>query len=214
MPEDFYQKGLAYLDQFQMEMPDWLEEIKTTGLNYKVPIIDDDMGRFLRIICSLKKPGKILEIGCGISYATHWMLLGSPESEITGLDYNADRLKFCRNFLKKSGFSKKVSLERIWANDFFEKNDTTFDLILQDSTKKDYAGMIESCYQCLNTNGLLIVDNIFFNQKVFGLLPEQEKKYKKAVLALEQFNQEISQHPGFSCHFLAISDGVLIAQRK
>ncbi len=214
MSEEYYQKGLAYLDQFQMATPGWLEEIKTTGLEKKIPIIDDDMGRFLRIICLLCKPGKILEIGCGISYATHWMLLGSPESEITGLDNNADRLAQSERFLNRSGFSKQVNLKRMWANDYFKENNTTFDLILQDSTKKDYAGMIENCYQCLNQKGLFIADNIFYNHKVLGLKPDQEKKYRKGVAALEQFNQEISQHPGFECHFFAISDGVLIAQRK
>ena len=197
-----------------MSSPTWLDEIRMKGTKRKVPIIDDDMGCFLRLLCSLYKPSKILEIGCGISYATHWMLLGSPDSRIIGLDYNADRLQMCREFLETSGFSQQVILKRMWADDFFDSNDDTFDLILQDSTKKEYAGMIDNCYQRLKVGGLLIVDNIFFNGKVFGLEPDQEKKYLKGVTALQQFNQQISRHPGFECHFFAISDGVLVAQRK
>jgi predicted O-methyltransferase YrrM len=47
-----------------------------------------------------------------------------------------------------------------------------------------------------------------------GLTEDQEKKYGKAVKALESFNRQIADHSGFDCHFFAISDGVLIAQRK
>jgi predicted O-methyltransferase YrrM len=109
---DLYVRGLEYLEQFQLPVDQWLREIKQEGLAAKVPIVDDDMGRFLRLICALVKPRSILEIGCGISYATHWMLLGFPEAKITALDYNIDRLDLCRKFLKKSGFSNRVELIR------------------------------------------------------------------------------------------------------
>lgn len=214
MITDNYLKGLDYLEPFQVTLPPWMDEIKTEGLKRKVPIVDDDMGRFLRILCMVKKPKDILEIGCGISYATHWMLLGNDESNIIALDYNQERLDICEKYLKKSGFSGKVQLKRQWALDFFASEKLSFDLIFQDSTKKDYAGMIENCYQCLNKEGLLIVDNIFFNKKVFGLSKDQEKKYKNGVESLKQFTEKVAAHPGLECHFFSISDGVLVAKRK
>ena len=211
---ELYLRGLEYLEQFQQSPEPWLKEIKRVGIARKVPIIDDDMGRFLKMLCALKRPDSILEIGCGISYATHWMLLGNPNARITGLDYNQDRLTMCADFLKTSGFLNNVILQRTWAKDFFESQHSAFDLIFQDSTKKEYAGMLENCYQSLKPEGLLVVDNIFYNGKVLGLDEDQEKKYKKAVQALELFSQQISVHNGFDCHFFAISDGVLVAQRK
>jgi predicted O-methyltransferase YrrM len=214
MASEFYLHGLEYLEQFQRPIDPWMKEIREEGIRTKVPIIDDDMGRFLGMICSLLKPSAILEIGCGISYATHWMLMGSPETQITGLDNNRDRLDRCEIYLQKSGNLNRVALHRIWAEDFFQSNKQRFDLIFQDSTKKEYAGMIENCYQSLNPDGLLIADNIFYNKKVFGLASDQTGKYQKAVMALEEFNRQMVNHKGFECHFLAISDGVLIAKRK
>lgn len=211
---DSYTKGLEYIEQFQIPRPQWLEDIKELGIAYKVPIIDDDMGVFLKLVCSIKKPRTILEIGCGISYATHWMLSGYPEAQIIGLDYNQQRLDFCGQFLEQSGFSDNVTLKRTWAHDFFAENHDRFDLIFQDATKKEYGSMIDPCFHRLNSEGLLIVDNIFYNGKAFGLEPDQIKKYGEAVKMLEQFNRTISAHPGFDCHYLAISDGVLVAQRK
>ena len=195
-------------------MDPWMSEINEEGIRTKVPVIDEDMGRFLKLICAINKPRLILEIGCGISLATHWMLSGSTRSRLVGLDNNQERLERCRYYLHKSGNLDRVELRRIWAADFFKENVTRFDLIFQDSTKKDYVGMIDSCYLALNPGGLFIADNIFYNKKVFGLSTDQVKKYQNAVTALEDFSRRMANHPGFECHFLAISDGVLIAQRK
>ncbi len=213
MSSDDYQLGLAYLEQFQRPVNPWMSDIREKGRKSKVPIIDDDMGRFLTMICSVREPRSILEIGCGISYATHWMLMGYSKARITALDNNQDRLNLCEAYLRKSGYRDRVKLHKTWVEQFFEENIERFDLIFQDSTKKDYAGMIENCYQCLNPGGLFIADNIFYNKKTFDLKPDQEAKYKKAVKALEDFNKKMTHHPGFECHFLAISDGVLIAKR-
>lgn len=214
MIQEFYGKGLNYLETYQQELPAVMQQIRTEGKENKIPIVDDDMGRFLRLICSLSRPQSILEIGVGISYASHWMLLGNPTAEITGLDFNQGRLDQAAAFLAASGHGDQVTLLRMWGKDFFQQNEARFDLILQDSTKKEYAGMLDSCYESLNKNGLLIVDNIFYNGKVFGLTPDQEKKYRNGVNLLEEFNRNVSVHPGFECHFFAISDGVLVAQRK
>lgn len=210
---DFYSQALAYLETIQPDPPAYLRQIKSEGLAQKVPIVDDDMGTFLRMICSLLNPEHILEIGSGISYATHWMLLGSPLSRVVAIDNNKDRLTQSDGYLRKSGFIDQVELKRCWAEDFFRDNRQTFDLVFQDSTKKGYEGMIESCYNCLKPGGILIVDNIFFNRKVFGLSPAQEKKYANGVASLKAFNEKMAQHPGFDCSFLPLSDGVLVARR-
>ncbi|MBT6612454.1 MAG: O-methyltransferase [Deltaproteobacteria bacterium] len=210
---DFYSQALIYLESVQPSAPAWLEQIKEDGLAQKVPIIRDDMGVFIRMICALRQPETILEIGCGISYATHWMLLGSPRSRVVAIDSNQQRVEQCKTYLEESGYIDRVELRNCWAEDFFKDNHQYFDLIFQDSTKKGYAGMIDQCYQCLKPGGILVVDNVFFNGKVFGLTPDQEKKYSNGVVSVRAFNEKMAKHPGFDCSFLPLSDGILVAQR-
>jgi len=210
---DLYTRKLKYLDPFQPNVPPWMAKIKTHGIKRKVPIVDDDMGIFLKMVCSIQKPLTILEIGCGISYSTHWMLLGSTNSKIVALDSNADRLGECKAYLIESGYSDRVELKHCLAEDYFLSNPPVFDLIFQDSMKKGYSGMIDQCYQHLKVGGLLIADNIFFNNKVLGLTEDQKKKYAKGVAALEDFTNKISRHPGFECSFFPLSDGILVAKR-
>jgi predicted O-methyltransferase YrrM len=210
---DYYADALRYITPLQQPVPEWLEIIKRAGIARKVPIVRDDMGQFLKLICSLITPEWILEIGCGISYSTHWMLLGSPQSKIIALDTNQDRLNQCKTHLERSGFQDRVTLVHQWAEEFFDQNRQKFDLIFQDATKKEYIKMLEPMHTALKTGGTLIVDNIFYGGKVLGMSIEERKKYAKGVALLEEFNQVISQHTGFETTFLPLSDGTLIAKR-
>lgn len=211
---DFYSQALSYISKLNPALPEWLEAIRTFGLKNKVPIIDDELGVLLKFICSIFNPRQILEIGCGISYSTHWMLLGNASSKIIALDSNQSRLDQCREYLKQSGNLERVELIHTWAKDFYEENVQKFDLIFMDSTKKGYLELLDYSYHALSDKGLLIVDNIFYNRKIFGLSTDQEKKYGNATRLLESFNQKIANHPNFDCTFLPISDGVLIAKRN
>ena len=211
--ESLYLRGLEYIENLNPPLSDWLQAIKKAGTNGKVPIVDDEMGLFLKLICSVHKPKSILEIGCGISYSTHWMLTGWPNSHITALDANHERLQQCASFLKKSLCADRVELVHGWAEEFFRANTKQYDMVFLDSTKKEYIKLLEGCYKALNVRGILVVDNIFFRGKVFGMTENQVKKYKHGVDLLKKFNEEIARYPGFECTFLPLGDGVLVAQR-
>lgn len=209
----FDQQRFEYLAKYQKKVPSIMDEIKQEGIRDKVPIVGDDIGILLNLICSIHKPSLILEIGCGISYSTHWMLLGNPKSKIVAIDSNKQRIARCDYFLNRSGLRERVELIDGWAEDYFKTNQNAFDMIFQDSTKKEYVAMIEPCYDRLNVGGLLVADNILFNGKVIEMTPDQEKKYANGVTALKRFTTMIAQHPGFDCTFLDYGDGALIAKR-
>jgi predicted O-methyltransferase YrrM len=203
----------TYLEPLQPQLPAWMDRIKAYGQLNKVPIIDDDLGRLLQLICSLSQPRWILEIGCGIAYATHWMLMGCRQSRITALDRNRDRLAQCDRFLTESGFRDQVELQYGQAEDFLAKNRQPFDLLFLDAAKRDYGRLLDGCYRALKTGGLLVADNIFFGGKVFGLKPEETQKYSAGTAALDAFNRAIAVHGGFDAQFFPLSDGVLVARR-
>ena len=70
----------------QPELDPVMSEIKAYGLETFVPIVSDEVGLFLKLITGLQKPKHILEIGCGISYSTHWFLkANSPRNDVRDL---------------------------------------------------------------------------------------------------------------------------------
>lgn len=198
----------------QPELDPVMKEIKAYGIETFVPIVSDEIGLFLKLITSLRKPANILEIGCGISYSTHWFLKANSNAHVTAIDFNIDRIAISEKYLKKSGLLDRVTLVHADGLEFFDQTTEKFDVIFQDSTKKGYAGMIEKCYEQLESFGLFVADNIFFNQLVLGSAPHPINKNQKGIVKMREFNQLMSQHPGFNTSFLSLGDGLMIAEKK
>lgn len=209
----FYEHGVEYVEKLNPPLSGLLKAIKKAGMENGVPIVNDEVGQFLAMICSIHRPKTILEVGCGISYSTHWMLKGYSRSRITALDANHIRLHQCIDYLKESNCINRVELIHGWADEFFCENSKQFDMIFLDSAKREYIKLMESCHKALHTGGILVADNIFFNGKVFGLTENEVKKYQKGTDLLKQFNEKIVGFSGFTCTFLPLSDGILVAQR-
>jgi len=202
-----------YLATISTDLPDFLAQQKAEGKADQVPIVSDEVGQMLQMLCSLNKPNQILELGSGIGYSTHWMLLGYPQAKITSVDANQQRLDAAANYLASSGGIDQVKLVCQWAENYLEQPVESFDLIFLDSTKKDYPMLLEQCYKSLRPNGLLVADNIFYQGKLLLSATELSVKEQQNIAKMDQFNHHAAGHPGLDVQFFALGDGLLIARK-
>jgi len=70
-----FEYGYYQLKEYIKELY-FLSKIKREAYEKKIPIIEDEVGNILRLICFLKKPKYVLEIGCGIGYSTYYIFSG------------------------------------------------------------------------------------------------------------------------------------------
>ena len=202
-----------YLKQVS-PLPTVMDEIAAYGKETQVPILSNEAGRVLQMLVGLQQPKDILEIGCGISYSTHWMLYAPSNCHITALDTNLIRIGLSEKYLERSGMSKRVDLIQQTGMAFLASTDQSFDFIFLDSTKKGYADLLDECYKGLRPGGLLVADNLFFGGLVFRKDPTSIVKNKVGVEKIKEFSNRMAQHEGFESYFLQLGDGLLAARKK
>lgn len=190
-----------------------LEKLGETARAAGFPVVREDMAAFLEFICSVKKPKRILEIGCCIGYSAILMARSSPSLEklttIDRYDYMIERAQ--KNI---SDFKLGDSIELLEGDAALLLREMTegYDLIFLDAAKGQYPAFLPHCRRLLNSGGVFIADNIFFNGKVNGD-SEFHHRDKTIINRMHEFLTELFGIPEFQSAVLPVGDGITVSCR-
>ena len=82
-----------YLQSIRRDRSGWLAEKEKIWRENGFPIAEPEVGDLLEIICSLKQPKKILEIGTCIGFSSLLMSQTVPDAEIITIERNPVMIK-------------------------------------------------------------------------------------------------------------------------
>jgi len=194
-------------------LPPLLAAVRAQGQATKVPILQDEAGRFLALLTALAQPRRILEIGSGIGYSTLWMLQGQPQAQITCLDTNLSRLQQAARFLDQAGALSQVTLLHQAGQDYLNSQPQPFDLIFLDCAKKDYAELAAECYKALVLGGLLVADNLLLGGLMLVEDPQTLTRNRSSWQGIQGFLDQALHHPGLESRLFALGDGLLVGRK-
>ena len=190
-----------------------LAKMRVEATSKKIPIIDDETGTVLELICFIKKPKNILEIGCGTGYSSYFLIknLGN-DSNYTGVDLNKERLAIAQEFIKGSFPEKPGSKILFYTGNALKIIPTfnqKFDMVFIDAAKHEYPQYIKSLLEKLEKNALVIADNIFYDGKIF--MENASKHDTNSIKGIKEYINFITSSSYFQSHFLDIGDGLAVS---
>ena len=189
----------------------FLNDFEEKSRSLKIPVISMETGFFLEFAVLVKKPEKILEIGCGNGFSTYFLVKNlQRHSSYTGIDLNKDRLHSAESFIRES--FQEVEMEFIPGNalKIIPGLDKKFDFIFIDAAKFEYPGYLEAIEGKLNNGAIIIADNIFCNGKIFSQAPL--KHDKNSVKGIKEYLEMIASDNSIShTDFVDIGDGLAIS---
>ena len=89
--------------------------------------------------------------------------------------------------------------------------DNKFDFIFIDAAKGQYIKFFTMCWNLLNENGIVFIDNIMFRGLVAESEAEVPKRYKTIVQRLKEFIQKLNNE--FDFVLLPFGDGVGLVRK-
>ena len=192
-----------------------VQEIKKESLEQNVPIITDEVLKYMIFTARNIKARNVLEIGTATGYSGLFLAQIANENDgfLTTMEIDEIRYgKAVENFKKLGLFEKNKmvfgdALEEIPK---FDKN-VKYDFIFIDASKGQYLKFFEMSYELLNENGIIFIDNLMFRGLVAVEKEKIPKRYKTIVKRLGEFIEKLNKEYNFV--LLPFGDGVGIVKK-
>tara|TARA_B100001741_G_scaffold310309_1_gene309352 strand:+ start:647 stop:1297 length:651 start_codon:yes stop_codon:yes gene_type:complete len=163
---------------------------------------------FLQFIIKTRNINYCLELGTFTGYSALSMALSlGKNGKIHTIDIDNDKNKIAKSFFKKANVLKKIKTEISNGKDALDrliKNKKKYDLILIDADKENYISYFDKSIKLLNSNGLLIVDNILWKGEVTN-----NNAKDKLTVKMKKFNSYVKKTK-INKYILPIGDGFYI----
>lgn len=191
-----------------------LKELEIFAEKNSVPIVQPETAKFLETMMCIKRPVRILEVGCAIGYSAILMSQYLAEGgSITTLEWDAETAEIARKNIEKAGLSDKIKVVLGDAKDIVPSLTGEYDVIFLDGPKAHYIYMLNDCIRLLKKGGMLISDNILYK----GMIADDEHVIRRKITIVKRLRRFISaqmQREELETVILPLGDGVTVAVKK
>ena len=154
----------TYFRQFIPPRSALLKELEEEAHREEIPIIGPVVGEFLFILARVVRAEKILELGTATGYSAIFLseAFESQRGQLITIENDKKMAQRARKNFQRAGFEKQIEIRVGDAIDVMKTLSAPFDLIFMDIDKIHYNRALPHCRRLLRKNGLLVADNVGF----------------------------------------------------
>lgn len=201
-----------YIENFSSERENFKELVDYAETN-RVPIVSQDVARFIELLLKIINPKNILEIGSAIGYSSLIMSKAS-DADILTIEKDEETFKVLKENLKKYDEDNKIKAindDAISALKSMDKEEK-FDFCFIDANKSQYEEYLNLVYDLTRDNALILIDNILF--RGFVAKDEDNKRYRTIIKNLKKFIEDVKSDKRFTASLLTVHDGLLLLRKE
>jgi predicted O-methyltransferase YrrM len=196
-----------YLDRLMPASDDLLTEMEAYAAEYRVPIADREVARFLEITARSMNAKRALECGMAIGYSVIHLLRGmGDDGRVITIDPSDEMISRASDYLARAGLRQRTQIEKGYALEVIPRLNEEFDLLFIDAVKEEYRGYLDLGLPKLRVGGVVICDNLLWGGQVAGEIRSDDQK--ASTEALREFNQYFVSHPQLRAQVLPVGDGL------
>ncbi len=187
-----------------------LDNLVKEACREKIPVVDKETGRFIELICLLKNPKNIMEIGCGIGFSSYFLIKNLKDGNYTGIDLNKERLRKAEKFIKCKFGSGNLKFLNGNALEIIKGLEGEFDLVFIDGAKYEYPFYIKALKNKMADGAIIIADNILYKNKVFK--KKVSRHDSNSINGIREYIEYITASKHLKSYFFDIGDGISVTE--
>ena len=206
------ERMVTFIHSLETENSEILETIEQEALDTFVPIIRKEMQSFLKVLLSIQKPLKILEVGTAVGFSAILMSEYVPEEcQITTIEKYEKRIPIARENFKRAGKEKQITLLEGDALEILKRLDESFDFIFMDAAKGQYIYYLPEVMRLLNPGGVLVSDNVLQEGDIIESRFAVERRNRTIHSRMREYLYALKHDDRLLTSIVPIGDGATVS---
>lgn len=207
---------VSYINSLEKENSPVLEEIEKEARKDGVPIIRKEMESFLRVMLSIKKPMRILELGTAVGYSAILMSeCINEKGQIITIENYDKRIPIAKENIKKAGRENVIKLLEGDAMEIMPTLESDqFDFVFMDAAKAQYIHFLPEVLRLMKKDGVLITDNVLQEGDLIQSKYVVRRRDRTIHKRMREYLEVVKNHSQLETSIVPIGDGITMSVKK
>lgn len=207
---------VSYINSLEKENSPVLEEIEKEARKDGVPIIRKEMESFLRVMLSIKKPMRILELGTAVGYSAILMSeYINEKGQIITIENYDKRIPIAKENIKKAGRENVIKLLEGDAMEIMPTLESNqFDFVFMDAAKAQYIHFLQEVLRLMKKDGVLITDNVLQEGDLIQSKYVVRRRDRTIHKRMREYLEVVKNHSQLETSIVPIGDGITMSVKK
>ena len=189
-----------------------LDQIEREALESYVPIIRKDMQNFLKLLLTVQKPMRILEVGTAVGFSAVLMAEYAPEGcKIVTIENYDKRIPIAKQNFERAGKSDQITLLEGDATEVLKTLEEPFDMIFMDAAKGQYINFMSDVLRLLKKDGVLVSDNVLQDGDIIESHFIVERRNRTIYKRIREYLYELTHRDYLVTSVLPVGDGITVS---
>lgn len=206
---------LIYLNSLNSGNGELLDRIEKEALAGDVPIVRKDMQSFLKFLLAVKKPRRILEVGCAVGFSAILMAQWNPvDCTVTTIENWEPRIPVARENFRRAGRAEQITLLEGDAGEILPQllaEGKQYDWIFMDAAKGQYPVLLPTVVELLAKDGVLVSDNVLFDGEIIESRFVVTRRNRTIHKRMREYLYTLTHHECLTTTVLPVGDGAAVS---
>lgn len=205
---------VSYIHSLEKSNSPVLEKMEKYAVDNNVPIIRKEVESFLRVMLTMNRPKRILEIGTAIGYSAILMSeYIDIDSKIYTIENYEKRIPIAKeNFHEAKAEDKIIFLEGD-ALEIIPKLEEEFDFVFMDAAKAQYINFLPMVMNRLKKGGVLVSDNVLQEGDLIESRYGVTRRDRTIHSRMREFLFQIKNMEELETTIIPLGDGITVSTK-
>ncbi|MBD9055835.1 MAG: O-methyltransferase [Eubacterium ventriosum] len=207
---------VTYMHSLEKTNNNVLEEIEQQAHIDGVPIIRKEMESFLRVMLTITKPKRILELGTAVGYSAILMSEAiEKDASIITIENYEKRIVQARDNFKKADKEDVITMLEGDAMEIMPSLEgDSFDFVFMDAAKAQYIHFLPEVMRLMKKGAVLITDNVLQEGDIIQSKYVVRRRDRTIHKRMREYLEVVKNHPELETTIVPIGDGITISVKK